>query len=124
MSIELIRMIPVTNKPEITVNEATFFILLSLASGPKHGYAIMKDTEELSRGRVSLSTSTLYTALNRLLNHGLLERSDTGENVAGPGLPRKVYRLNEHGRRILNAEAKRMQDMLVSYQQRLDEEPT
>src|SRR5512146_687580 len=118
------RMTPETNKPEIIINEPTFFILLSLASGPKHGYAVMKDTEELSRGKVSLSTSTLYTALNRLLNQGLLERSDTGENEAGPGLPRKVYCLNEHGRRILHAEAKRMQDMLASYQQRFGEEPT
>jgi DNA-binding PadR family transcriptional regulator len=117
-------MTPVTNKPAIIINEPTFFILLSLASGPKHGYAVMKDTEELSRGKVSLSTSTLYTALNRLLNQGLLERSDTGENGAGPGLPRKVYCLNENGRRILNAEAKRMQDMLASYQQRLGKEPT
>ncbi len=109
-------------KPEIIINEPTFFILVSLASGPKHGYAILKDTEDLSRGKVSLSTSTLYTALNRLLSQGLIERSDPGEQESGPGLPRKVYRLNERGRRILNAEAKRMQDMLVSYRQRLGEE--
>ena len=115
-------MILGTNKPEIIINEPTFFILLSLASGPKHGYAVLKDTEELSRGKVSLSTSTLYTALNRLLNQGLIERSDAVQNWSGPGLPRKVYRLNERGRRILNAEAKRMQDRLASYQQRLGEE--
>ncbi len=111
-----------TNSPEIIINEPTFFILLSLASGPKHGYAVLKDTEELSRGKVSLSTSTLYTALNRLLGQGLIERSDAGQNEPGPGLPRKVYRLNERGRRILNMEAKRMQAMLASYQQRLGEE--
>jgi DNA-binding PadR family transcriptional regulator len=111
-----------TIKPEIIINEPTFYILLSLASGPKHGYAVSKDTEELSRGKVSLSTSTLYTALNRLLNQGLIERSNAGQIGSGPGLPRKVYRLNERGRRILNAEAKRMQDMLASYQQRLGEE--
>lgn len=111
-----------TNNPEIIINEPTFFILLSLATGPKHGYAILKDTEELSRGKVSLSTSTLYTALNRLLGQGLIERSDDGQHEPGPGLPRKVYRLNERGRRILNTEAKRMRDMLVSYQNRLGEE--
>ncbi len=110
------------NPPEIFINEPTFYILLSLASGPKHGYAIAKDTEEYSRGRVSLSTSTLYTALNRLLIQGLIERSDAGQDRPGPGLPRKVYRLNERGRRLLNAEAKRMQDMLAAYQQRLGEE--
>jgi DNA-binding PadR family transcriptional regulator len=115
-------MIPGTNKPEIIINEPTFFILLSLASGPKHGYAVLKDTEDLSQGKISLSTSTLYTALNRLLNQGLIERSDAGQNGSRPGLPRKVYRLNERGRRILNTEAKRMHDMLASYQQRLGEE--
>jgi DNA-binding PadR family transcriptional regulator len=115
-------MTPGTNKPEIIITEPTFFILLSLASGPKHGYAVLKDTEELSRGKVSLSTSTLYTVLNRLLNQGLINRSDAGQIESGPGLPRKVYRLNERGYRILNAEAKRMQAMLVSYQQRLGEE--
>ncbi|MCL4560706.1 MAG: PadR family transcriptional regulator [Chloroflexi bacterium] len=115
-------MTPGTNKPEIIINEPTFFILLSLASGPKHGYAVLKDTEELSQGKVNLSTSTLYTALNRLLNQGFIERSDAGQNGSGPGLPRKVYRLNERGRRILNAEAMRMQVMLASYQQRLGEE--
>ena len=115
-------MIAGTNKPASIINEPTFYILLSLASGPKHGYAVLKDTEELSRGKISLSTSTLYTALNRLLNQGLIERIDVEMNGSGPGLPRKVYRLNERGRRVLNTEAKRMQDMLVSYQRRLGEE--
>ncbi len=114
-------MTPGANQPAI-IKEPTFFILLSLASGPKHGYAVLKDTEELSRGKVSLSTSTLYTALNRLLNQGLIERTDAANNGSGPGLPRKVYRLNERGRRVLNAEAQRMQAMLASYQQRLGEE--
>lgn len=104
------------------LSEAAFFILLSLATGPKHGYAVLKDVEELSRGQVSLSTSTLYTVLNRLLNRELIDRTDPGQNEAGPGLPRKVYRLNERGRRILNAEARRIQLMLVSYQKRLGEE--
>lgn len=115
-------MAPAVNRPEIIINEPTFFILLSLAAGPKHGYAILKDTEELSQGSISLSTSTLYTALNRLLEQGLIERSDAGLNGTGPGLPRKVYRLNERGRAVLSAEAKRMNAMLASYRQRLGEE--
>lgn len=45
-----------------------FYILLSLAPGQKHGYAIMKDVEALSDGRLSLSTGTLYGALKRLLD--------------------------------------------------------
>ena len=52
---------------ELPLSEAVFLILLSLAEGPKHGYAIMKDVHELSAQRVSLSTGTLYGALKRLL---------------------------------------------------------
>ncbi len=115
-------MTPDANKPQFIINEPTFFILLSLADGPKHGYAVLKDTEELSHGHVRLSTSTLYTALNRLLDHGLIERSDAGQNGPGPGLPRKIYRLNERGRAVLSVEAKRLNDMLASYRQRLGEE--
>ena len=44
---------------ELPLSEAVFLILLSLAEGPKHGYAIMKDVSELSSQRVSLSTGTL-----------------------------------------------------------------
>ena len=50
----------------LPLREPTFFILLSLARGEKHGYAIMKDIEDLSRDRVKLSTGTLYEALARL----------------------------------------------------------
>lgn len=45
----------------------TFFILLSISNKAKHGYAIMKDVEHLSSGRVKLSTGTLYGAISRLL---------------------------------------------------------
>ena len=49
---------------QLPLTEATYFILLSLAPGPRHGYAIMKDVHSLSHGHVTLSTGTLYTASN------------------------------------------------------------
>jgi DNA-binding PadR family transcriptional regulator len=52
---------------DLPLTETTFFILLSLASEPKHGYAIMKEVETLSRGNVRLRTGTLYGAIKRLL---------------------------------------------------------
>ena len=54
------------------MGEPAYFILLSLAAGPRHGYAVLKDAEELSEGRMSLSVSTLYTALGRLQEQGLI----------------------------------------------------
>jgi hypothetical protein len=48
-------------------------ILLSLAGKPRHGYSIMKDVDQMSQGRVRLSTGTLYGTLRRLLDEGWIE---------------------------------------------------
>ena len=101
----------------------TFYILLSLVPGKRHGYAILQDIEGLSKGQVHLSTSTLYSALGRLLDRGLIERV-TGDPEPGshPGLPRKAYVLSELGRRILEAEIDRMQALTATARLRLAEE--
>ncbi len=105
--------------PDTPISEPSFFILLSLAEGPRHGYALLKDTQALSEGRLTLSVSTLYTTLNRLQEQGLIERIDGEAEVPAPGLPRKVYRLTHPGQRVLRAEAWRLRSMLGAYQQRL-----
>jgi DNA-binding PadR family transcriptional regulator len=109
----------------LPLTEPTFYILLSLAPGGKHGYAILKDVEALSDGKFSLSTSTLYGALGRLLDQGLIERvpNDEEENT-GPGLPRKAYILSEIGRRVLEAETDRLQSLVAVAHLRLGEEHT
>ena len=114
----------------LPLRQPTFFILLSLVPGKKHGYAILKDIEEVSRGKVRLSTGTLYEALARLLEQGLIERIDetasNGEEPDAsqnhPGRPRKSYRLTRLGRRVLEAETKRLQTLIVAAQRRLGEE--
>lgn len=88
-----------------------FYILLSLANSEKHGYAIMKDIEALSGGETSLSTSTLYEALSRLLEQGLIERVETGEEQDGRRL-RKAYRLSRLGRQALDAETARLEGLV------------
>jgi DNA-binding PadR family transcriptional regulator len=110
----------------LPLTEPTFYILLSLALGKKHGYAILKDVEALSNGKVSLSTSTLYGALGRLLDQGLIERvpNDEEEENTGPGLPRKAYILSETGRRVLEAETDRLQSLVAVAHLRLGEEHT
>ena len=106
----------------LPLTEPTFYILLSLAPGKKHGYAIMKDVKELSRERVNLSTSTLYTAVGRLLDQELIERFSDGEQDTGPGLPRKSYALTDLGRRVLEAEHVRLQGMIQEARLRLRED--
>ena len=106
----------------LPLTEPTFYILLSLAAGRRHGYAILKDVETLSGAEVRLSTSTLYTALRRLLGQGLIERiPGDAESKAGPGLPRKAYALPQIGRRVLEAETRRMQSLVAAARLRLSE---
>lgn len=104
----------------LPLTEPSFYILLSLAPGRKHGYAVLKDVKELSRERVVLSTSTLYTAIGRLLDQDLIERFED-EDTNGPGLPRKSYALTELGRRVLEAETIRLHRMLKEARLRLRE---
>jgi DNA-binding PadR family transcriptional regulator len=95
----------------LPLREPTFYILLSLSPGPKHGYAIMKEVETLSESRLLLSTGTLYGAIKRLLDDGWIRR------VEDP-LPnrtdreRKAYALTEQGRRLLSTEIERLRKMV------------
>ena len=106
----------------LPLTESTFYILLSLAPGRKHGYAILKDVKDLSKERVNLSTSTLYTAVGRLLDQELIERFADDEEDVSPGLPRKSYALTELGMRVLEAESVRLQGMVKEARLRLRED--
>ena len=102
----------------LPLQEATFFILFSLARTPKHGYAILLDVAELSDGRLQLSTGTLYGALRRLLAQDWIARFDEASEVVN-GRPRKAYRLTDLGQKILNADVARMQDLITAVQGKL-----
>jgi len=94
----------------LPLSEVSFYILLSLAPDAKHGYAIWKEVESLSNGSLKLSTSTLYDALERLLQQGLIERVEVSEQSSGR--PRKRYRLNELGKQILVTDIDRKRILL------------
>lgn len=107
----------------LPLSEATFYILLSLISGPKHGYAILKDISVLSNAAVTLSTSTLYGALSRMQEQDLIERIENNlEEAAGPGLPRKAFQLTDLGRRTLEAESLRLHRQVKAAQLFLHQE--
>ena len=102
----------------LPLTETTYFILLSLAPGPSHGYAIMKDVQQLSQARVIISTGTLYGALKRLLELGWIERVDdpaASEN----GRERKSYRLTQLGQAALDGEIERLNRLLAAAGQRV-----
>ena len=91
----------------LPVTEPVLLILLSLVNQPRHGYAILQDTAQMSDGRVRLSTGTLYGALRRLLEDGWIERFN--EENASRG--RQAYRLTSLGRRNLRREISRLQQL-------------
>jgi DNA-binding PadR family transcriptional regulator len=91
----------------LPVTEPVLLILLSLAGEPRHGYAILHDAEEMSEGRVRLSTGTLYGALRRLLEDGWIERCREEDNTRG----RQAYRLTHLGRRNLQLEVARLKQL-------------
>ncbi|HEX7834917.1 MAG TPA: PadR family transcriptional regulator [Pseudolysinimonas sp.] len=86
------------------MREPTFLILSALADGPKHGYAIIQDAEAQSEGRVRLQAGTLYAALDRLADEGLVVT--TGEEVVA-GRRRRYLGLTDDGAATLEREAVR-----------------
>jgi DNA-binding PadR family transcriptional regulator len=91
----------------LPLTEPVLLIMLSLAGQPRHGYSILKDVEEMSDGRVLLSTGTLYGALRRLLDDGWIERFEERESSRG----RQAYRLSARGRSSLRTEVSRMKHL-------------
>jgi DNA-binding PadR family transcriptional regulator len=91
---------------------ATFQILLALADGDLHGYAIMKGVAARSEGAVRLGPGTLYTALKRLLETGLVEECGERADREGDDERRRYYRLTPVGLSVARAEARRL-DALV-----------
>jgi DNA-binding PadR family transcriptional regulator len=94
----------------LPLTETSFFILLSLATSPKHGYAIIKEVEAMSERRVVLAAGTLYSALRRMLADGWIERVG-GIPKNDDHRERKLYRLTDLGRRIFEAETERIQKL-------------
>ena len=93
------------------VRHQSLFVLASLASGERHGYGIAQDAEELSEGRVRLTAGTLYGALNRLTDEGLV--AESREDVVD-GRRRRYYRLTAAGETALAEETERLRAMAAA----------
>ena len=85
-----------------------FYILLALADRERHGYAIIKEVETLTEGKVRLSTGTLYAAVRRLLDGGLIEETEERPHPALDDQRRRYYRLTSFGEEVARAEVGRM----------------
>lgn len=88
----------------LPLSDAVFHILLSLAEGPSHGYAILSEVEQRSDGAVSMGTGTLYSAVKRLREQEVIEEA----RIPDDDPRRRSYRLTELGRAVLREEALRL----------------
>ena len=93
---------------QLPLTPAVFHILLALADQDRHGYAIILDIAERTGGAMRLGTGTLYTAISRLLDGGLIEEPDERPDADQDDERRRYYRLTAFGRDVANAEARRL----------------
>ncbi len=91
---------------------AVFHILVALADRDRHGYSIMQDVAARTDGKVRLSAGTLYSAIRRMLEQGLIEELRDSPDPASDDERRRYYRLTRLGRDVAIAEARRLSDML------------
>ena len=101
---------------QLPLTPPVYHILLALADGSRHGYAIMKEVEAGSGGRVMLSTGTLYAAIKRLLEGGLIEETDDRPSAEEDDQRRRYYVLTRFGRQVARAETHRMADLITAAQ--------
>jgi len=94
----------------LPLTPAMFHVMVALADGQTHGYAIMKDVEQLTGGAVRLSTGTLYGIIKRLLDDGLIRES---AGASRDDERRRSYELTAFGRDVARAEAARLQQTLA-----------
>jgi DNA-binding PadR family transcriptional regulator len=95
----------------LPLTPAVFHILLALADGERHGYAIMQEVAETTGGRVKMGPGTLYGTIKRLLEAGLIEESEPRRDPKADDERRRYYRLTGVGQRVVAAEARRYNEL-------------
>ena len=97
----------------LPLTPAVFHVLLALADGERHGYAIMQEVVEHSEGRIKMGPGTLYGTIKRLIEAQLIEESDERPDADSDDERRRYYRLTGVGQRVVKAEAQRYVEMVA-----------
>lgn len=109
----------------VPLTPAVFHILLALADGEMHGYAIMQQVDEDTGGQIQMGPGTLYGTIKRMLSANLIEESEDRPDPEMDDQRRRYYRLTEFGQRVLSAEVDRLANLLrVARSKQLIGEPS
>jgi len=96
----------------LPLTPAVFHVLLALADGERHGYAIMQEVAEHTDGTITMGPGTLYGTIKRLLEARLIKESDERPDLALDDERRRYYRLTALGEQVVRAEARRYEEMV------------
>jgi len=105
------RTIDINPEDMLPLTPAVFHILLALADGERHGYAIMQEVAESTNRQINMGPGTLYGTIKRLLEAGWIEESDRRPDANEDDERRRYYRLTGVGQRVVEAEAARYNEM-------------
>lgn len=104
---------PPTPEAHLPLSPSVFAILLSLSSGEKHGYAIMKEAAGPDGGSIRLGPGTLYGSLDRMVRDGLVEETGFTDDAR-----RRYYRISSLGQRVFAAELARITSIVAAVNSR------
>ncbi len=102
----------VTHQDHQPLTPAVFHILLALMDQERHGYGIMKEVESQTQGEMLLRAGTLYQAIKRMLEMGLIEESAERPDPALDDERRRYYKLSGLGHKVASAEVERLRKLL------------
>lgn len=103
----------------LPLSPTAFHILVSLADGPRHGYGVAQEVEELTDGRMVLGPGTLYGTITRMLGIGLIEEADNPGDEGTHANRRRYYEMTPLGSAALRAESARLLRAASLAQERL-----
>jgi len=102
------------NDPEghLPLSPAVFHILLALVDEQRHGYGIMQEVKRRTDGKVRLGAGTLYGAIKRLLEKGIIAETDERPDPELNEERRRYYRLTDFGQRVLRVDVSRLNQLV------------
>jgi DNA-binding PadR family transcriptional regulator len=97
----------------LPLTPATFHILLALVGQERHGYSIMREVENYTKGKLRLGATTLYRSIKQMLAAHLIEESDERPDPELDDERRRYYRLTSFGQQVLHAETNRLASLVT-----------